>query len=116
MSRRDPVLEELWDTPPTGTRTFDPAQVAGMPPAVRRYLLHALAPGTMLPRAVRLTMEGTIRLGGAWHRFTAEQVSRWGRGFVWRAHARMRGLPVRGFDRLVDGVGLARWRMLGLFW
>jgi hypothetical protein len=115
MPRRDPVLEELWETAPIGTRTFDPAAAADLPPAARRYLLHALAPGTTLPRAVRLTMQGTIRLGGAWHRFTAEQVSRWGRGFVWRARARMRGLPVSGFDRLVDGVGLARWRMLGLF-
>ncbi len=115
MSRQDPLLEELWETAPIGTRRFDPAQVAGMPPAARRYLLHTLAPGAMLPSAVRLTMDGTIRLRGAWHRFTAEQVSRWGRGFVWRARARMYGLPVTGFDRLVDGVGLAQWRMLGLF-
>lgn len=115
MPRRDPILEELWESAPHSTRTFDPAQVAAMPPAARRYLLHALAPGTPLPTAVRMTMRGTIRLGGAWHPFTAEQVSRWGRGFVWRARARMRGLPVTGFDRLVDGVALARWRLLGVF-
>ena len=33
----------------------------------------------------------------------------------WRASVRMSGLAIRGFDRLVDGEGEMRWKLLGLF-
>lgn len=111
---RDATLEQLWDTAPRTTAVFDPARVAGLPAAAQRYLLHALAPGAPLASAVRLTMHGTIRLKASWYPFTAEQVIRWDRGFVWRATVKMHGLPITGSDRLVDGEGAMRWRMLGL--
>lgn len=114
MPRRDAALEALWTAAPPATRRFEPEMVAGLPPAARRYLRYAVAPGTPIPSAVRLAMHGTIRLAGRWNRFTAEQVSRWGAGFVWRATAWVRGLPVSGFDRLLDGAGTLRWRIGGL--
>jgi hypothetical protein len=113
--RHDPDLEELWRTAPETTEWFDPARVAGLPEAARRYLRHALAPGAPLAMTVRLTMHGTIKLGTTWRPFDAEQVLRWDRGFVWSARARVSGLPVSGFDRLLDGEGAMRWRLLGLF-
>jgi hypothetical protein len=79
----------------------------------RRYLEHAIAPETPLSGAVRLRMHGQIRLGG-WLPFRAEQVIVWRRGFIWKAAVRMLGLPIRGADRLVDGRGAMRWKMLGL--
>lgn len=109
------ALRSLWEVPASGTPQFRPELTDSVPPAAGRYLRHALAPGVRLPLAVRLTMHGTIRLGGAWHRFRAEQVTRWGRGFVWRAVARIRGLPVSGHDLLLDGQGRMRWRALGVF-
>lgn len=111
---RDHLLEELWQTAPPTTARFDPASIAALPPAARRYLEHALAPGAPLATAMRVDMHGELKLGDAWHDFTAEQVLRWDRGFVWHAKTRMKGLPVSGSDRLVDGEGVMRWKMLGL--
>lgn len=68
---------------------------------MRRYLAHAIAPGTPLAGAVRLRMHGEIKLRG-WMPFTAEQVLHRGRGMIWRATVRRRGLWIRGDDRLVD--------------
>lgn len=111
---RDHTLEALWRTTPPPEGHFDPACLGGLPEPAARYLRAALAPGTPLYTAVRLHMKGELRLDGAWHPFTATQVSRWDRGFVWRARAWMKGLPVSGFDRLVDGAGQMRWRLFGL--
>jgi len=112
--RPAPDLEALWSTAVPATETFDPARVAGLPPAARRYLSHALAPGAALASAVRLHMHGSLRLKGAWHPFEAEQVIRWDRGFIWRATVKTHGLPITGSDRLLDGEGAMRWRLLGL--
>lgn len=109
-----PTFDELWDTAPAATAVFDPARVAGLPAAAQRYLLHALAPGARLATAVRLHMHGTIRMKGAWCPFEADQVIRWQRGFIWRATVKLNHLPVTGFDRLVDGEGAMRWKLLGL--
>jgi hypothetical protein len=58
-------------------------------------------------------MHGEIKLQ-RWFPFSAEQVIRWERGMIWRATVRMHGLPIRGFDRLLDGQGEMRWKLLGL--
>lgn len=105
--------DELWDSAvPTG-RTFDPATLAGLPDAARRYLRHAIAPGTPLAGAVRIRMRGRIRLRG-WLPFTGEEVVVWDRGLIWTATVRMFGLPISGSDRYVDGGGSQRWKLLGL--
>lgn len=106
-------LDAFWESAPAAEGTFRPEQVAEWPAPARRYLTHALAPGAPLVQAVRLTMHGTIKLG-RWRSFEAEQVIRWDRGMIWQATAWMFGVPVRGFDRLVDGRGAQRWKLLGL--
>jgi hypothetical protein len=99
-------------TPPTVTpERFDPAATAGLPEPVRRWLGHAIAPGTPLRSAVELRMHGEIRLG-AWRPFSAAQRLTPGGGFVWAASARLFGLPVIGFDRFTRGSGQMRWRLL----
>ena len=42
---------------------FDPSMVDDLPAPVRRYFLHTIQPGTPLVRAVRLEMDGRMRLG-----------------------------------------------------
>lgn len=113
--RHDKALEELWNTAPSTSDRFDPSSIAHLPAAARGYLSHALAPGAKLSTCVRLTMTGTIKLDAGWCELEAEQVLSWDRGFVWAARAKVNGLPVTGFDRLVDGKGAMRWKLLGLF-
>lgn len=92
---------------------FTPEAAAGLPEAVRRWLVHAVPDGTPLARSVQLRMHGEIRLG-RWSPFTAVQRLSVSDGFVWAATARVLGLPVRGFDRWTRGTGEMRWRLGGL--
>ncbi len=104
---------DLWDLVTPGSRIFDPAQLEDLPEPARRYLLHAIAPGTPLASAVRLRMHGEIKLKG-WLPFTAEQVINWQQGMIWKATVRMHGLPITGFDQFLDGEGAMRWKLLGI--
>jgi hypothetical protein len=91
---------------------FDPASVADLPEPARRWLTHAIEPGTLLFDAVEIQMHGEIRLG-RWRPFTATEALVPDAGFVWAAHTRLAGLPVRGFDSYAMGEGTMRWRALG---
>lgn len=108
------ALDQLWDSAsgPADHR-FHAAQIAHLPRAAQGYLEHSIAPGTYLASAVRLRMHGEIKLR-RWLPFSAEQVIAWDRGMIWRATIRLSGLPITGYDRLVDGIGTLRWRLLGV--
>lgn len=93
---------------------FDPAALADLPEPARRWLTRAIRPGAPLARRAALEMHGEIRLGRHWHGFTAEQVLMPQSGFVWAARTHVGHLPINGFDAYAAGVGLMRWRMLGL--
>ena len=100
-------------TTTTTAETFDPAATMGLPEPARRWLSHAIAPGTPLWRRAELTMHGQIKLG-RWRPFTARQVLAPPDGYLWAATARLAGLPVTGYDRLGSGSGEMRWRLLRL--
>jgi hypothetical protein len=110
---RDQGFEDLWDRAGEAGAPFGPAAVADLPEAARRYLGHAIAPGTPRASAVRLRMHGEIKLG-KWRPFIAEEVIVWEHGFIWRARVKLAGLPVTGSDRWLDGRGSMRWKLLGL--
>jgi len=110
---RNPSIDGLWKSVRSGRQAFQSSQLSGLPEAARRYLEHAIAPGVLLVSAVRLRMHGEIKLG-RWLPFTAEQVIDWGHAMIWSATVRMNGMPVRGFDRLVDGEGAMRWKLFGI--
>ena len=93
--------------------TFDPAAIAGLPEPARRWLGHAIAPGTPLWSSVELTMHGQIKLG-RWRPFTARQILTPPGGYIWAARTRLVGLPVTGYDRLASGAGEMRWRLMRL--
>lgn len=106
-------LDDFWNSTPSAVTVFSSAQIQNLPNAVRRYLTHTISPGTRLARAVRLQMHGEIRLK-AWTRFRAEEVIHSDRGLIWQARVLMKGLPVTGYDRFVDGAGEMRWKLLGI--
>jgi hypothetical protein len=105
--------DELWDRARPASERFEPAALGNLPDAARRYLEHAIAPGAPLATAARFTMRGEIRLG-RWRPFAGDEAIDAQRGFVWRATTRLAGLPVRGYDAFVDGVGVAEWKLAGL--
>ncbi|MCA2216441.1 DUF6544 family protein [Jidongwangia harbinensis] len=91
---------------------FHPDMTANLPEPARRWVLHAIAPGTPMLFAVELASHGRIRLGG-WRSFAAVQRTSATRGFVWAATASMFGMPVVGFDRYSRHTGQMRWRAFG---
>jgi hypothetical protein len=91
---------------------FEPALVAGLPEPARRWLTHAIAPGTPLLRSVVLAQHGEIRLG-SWREFRADQVLAPLDGFVWAVTTRILGIPVTGFDRFTRGEGQLRHMLWG---
>jgi len=106
-------LDTLWERAPRAERSFDPQQVAHLPPLVQSYFAHAIAPGAPLAGAVRLRMHGAIKLR-RWHRFKAVQVVTRDAAMIWRASVRMRIASVHGYDRFVDGRGSMKWRLFGI--
>jgi hypothetical protein len=111
---KDLSLDEMWSSVPSGDRTLGPVQISALPEAARRYLVHAIAPGTRLASSVRLRMHGEIKLK-RWLPFVAEQVILRGREMIWRATVRSGVMTIRGFDRFVNGEGAMRWKLFGLF-
>jgi hypothetical protein len=110
------ALRSDWASLAGGAQEYDrfgDDSVAGMPEPARRWLTHAVPPGTPMWGSVILPMRGQIRLG-AWRRFTAGEVMAPPRGFIWSATARIAGLPFTGFDRHSSGTGQLRWRLFGL--
>jgi hypothetical protein len=93
---------------------FRPEQLEGLPAAARRYLAHAIAPGAGLASVAVLQMTGSIRLGGRWLPFEAEQVLAPPRGFVWEATARRGWLRFSGADSYAAGSGEVDFRLWGL--
>lgn len=98
---------------PSPASVFEPALLEGLPEPARRWLSHAIRPGTSLHTSAEVSMHGQIRLG-AWRPFTAVQRLTPQDGFVWAATARLFGLPVTGFDRYTRQTGQMRWRLLKL--
>jgi hypothetical protein len=94
------------------TERYEPDVVPGLPPAVGRWLAHAIPAGTPLFSCVRLTMSGEIKLG-AWQPFRAEQLLVPGQGYLWAATTHSHRLRINGYDRYSHGSGEMDWRVLG---
>lgn len=90
---------------------FSAAETDDLPPAVRRFFRSAIAVGTPLAMSARLRMRGRIKVG-RWLPFRAREFLTPHDGFVWWGSAA--GIIV-GSDRYVEGVGVADWKLGGLF-
>ncbi len=106
-------LDDLWSSVEPADETFDPAEIQERPEPVRRYLEHAIEPGTPKYRAVKLQMTGEIKLG-EWRPFEAQQVLYWDIGLIWKGTAKLGFVPVAGSDRFLYGQGELDWRILGI--
>jgi hypothetical protein len=95
---------------------FDEGMVSGLPEPARRHLLHAIRPGVRLARSVELVQTGRMRprSGARSIELTATETLAAGRGFVWRARARMAGFPVDVADHYLDGEGAVQVNLFGL--
>ena len=91
---------------------FTPDLLDGLPEPARRWLEHAIAPGTPLRRAAVLRQRGEIKVG-RWQRFEADWVLAPPEGFIWAATTHLGPLSIRGFDRYTRGSGQMAWRFLG---
>jgi hypothetical protein len=95
---------------------FSEAMVADMPAPAKRFFLHTIQPGTSLARVATIEMSGEIKVNDqmGWSPFTAHQVLAAGRGFLWEARVRMRGMLVTGSDYYLNNQGRMRIAPLGL--
>jgi hypothetical protein len=90
--------------------------VDALPAPARRYLLHAIAPGTPLAASVALTMSGSIRLSREGRSLPTSSVEMLAppRGYIWQARTWMGPLPIAGHDLLVGERAEMRWWAAGL--
>lgn len=114
FTRRHPPLAESSGARAAGIFSSD--RVADLPEPARRYLRHAIAPGTPLARIVRLEMDGSMlpRPGGPRVALAADEVLAPHVGFTWTARARMFGLPVRVRDHYFENEGGVSVTVLGV--
>ena len=112
--RIDRVAGSLFASP--SAEVFSTAALNGLPEPAERYLRHAIAPGTPLASAVRLSMRGTFLLqrGGERIPMSAEQVLAPPRGFVWKARMGRGLMRISGFDAYYQAQGELRWWLLNL--
>lgn len=96
---------------PSAPGSFGDEQIDGLPDPVRRYFRASIAPGTSLARSARFSMRGSVKLGGHWIPFRAEEAYAPLLGYLWRA--RVGGVLV-GSDRYRDGNGEMEWKLFGL--
>lgn len=98
---------------------FDPTMLEGLPQPARRYLAHAIAPGTPLHRTVELEMRGTFLLGDTRESATpydmrARQILAPPNAFVWRPSMRSGAMTITGSDGLQGGEAWTRFWLVGL--
>lgn len=115
---REKRVERVWQSlaiRPT-VELFTPAMVADLPEPARRYLLHAIQPGTPLASSAQLTMRGEFRTkpGALWMPMAAEQLLVPSRGFVWKARMGSGLAWIEGADHYADGRGMMNFRLWGL--
>jgi hypothetical protein len=106
-------MDRLWEAlrAKPGTAEFDPESIADLPEPAKRYLRHAIAPGTRLARSVVVTMQGHIGLtpGADKLPFQANQILATPNGFIWRATVGEGTKKITGSDRYVNGEGAMLW-------
>ncbi|WP_036477892.1 DUF6544 family protein [Myxosarcina sp. GI1] len=96
---------------------FTPDMVADLDEPVRRYFLHAIAPGTPIAACVELEMSGSFCLkpDADWLPMNASQIiSTTPPGFVWKASIGKASMSFSGADYYSQSKGRMRFFLWGL--
>jgi hypothetical protein len=114
-ARRVALLRRVLVGAPSN-EVFREEMAAELPAPARRYLLHAIAPGTPLAASVRLRMTGFIRVRSEsnWSPFEGEEVLAVPRGLVWSALVRSSMGRARFTDTCFEGAGTVHVQAWGL--
>jgi Family of unknown function (DUF6544) len=116
--RDDKRVEGVWQSleAPSTHQFFTEDMVSDLPAPARRYLLHAIRPGTPLASSVSLEMSGTMRLkpGQEWAPMKARQILTPPKGFVWRAEVGDGLMRFSGGDHYANGRGGVRFWLWGI--
>ncbi len=116
--RDDGEVDGIWQSlEATSThQVFTEDMVSDLPAPARRYLLHAIRPGTPLASSVSLEMRGTMRLkpGQEWMPMKARQIIAPPKGFVWRAEVGDGLMRFSGGDHYANGSGRVRFWLWGV--
>ncbi|GAB3546856.1 hypothetical protein GCM10027343_25310 [Noviherbaspirillum agri] len=101
-------------------QAFDPAELDGLPVPVQRYFRAALRPGQPMVALARLEHTGTFNMSESseqWNSFTSTQLVVTRRpGFDWDGRiAMLPGLNVHVHDAYINGKGILRASLAGLF-
>lgn len=113
------AFDTLWDSAISPFPFGQSDRLTDLPEPAERYLKHAITNSLRqsndpLATAVRLKMHGEIKLKN-WQPFQAHQVIAYQNGMLWKATVWMKGMPIFGWDRLINGQGAMQWKLLGLF-
>jgi len=106
------IERALWTPGPR--ETFRTEMVDALPEPARRYLLHAIRPGTLLANAVRLTIRGEVLLKRGADPMPMDGVETLSlRGYVWRARLSGTLAWIRGHDAYFKGRATLEWLLWG---
>ncbi|HEY9433203.1 MAG TPA: DUF6544 family protein [Blastocatellia bacterium] len=116
--RDDGKVDTIWrslEATPTH-QVFTEDMVSDLPAPAKRYLLHAIRPGTLLASSVSLEMRGTMRLKPEqeWMPMKARQILAPPKGFVWRADVGDGLMRFSGGDHYANGSGRVRFWLWGV--
>jgi hypothetical protein len=110
---RNTKLESLWDSS-LHAQAAPTNRHAPLPSTAGKLLQASGAAAAPHAHSVRLTMHGEIRLG-RWFPFHAEQVITADGQFIWAGTVSIFGIPIRGADQLLSGLGGMEWKLLDCF-
>jgi hypothetical protein len=115
--RDDGKVDGIWQSleAPSTHQFFTEDMVSDLPAPARRYLLHAIRPGTPLASSVSLEMSGAMRLKPEqeWAPMKARQILSPPKGFVWRAEVGDGLMRFSGGDHYANGSGRVRFWLWG---
>jgi hypothetical protein len=116
--RDDEKVDSIWQAleAPSLHQVFTEDMVSDLPDPARRYLLHAIRPGTALASSVSIEMRGAMRLKPEqeWMPMKARQFLAPPKGFVWRAEVGAGLMRFSGGDHYANGSGRVRFWLWGV--
>ncbi len=104
----DAEADKIIATSRNTSKVVTEEMIHGLPAPIQRWLSNSGVIGKPLPYNLRLKQTGNMRTAPsqAWMELEAEQYFNIEEpAFVWQVHTRMKGMPVNGRDKYVEGKG-----------